>query len=260
MFDQLFRIPAVVARYRRGPMLEERLDFMMHLAKQGYPRSSLQKHARSLLVIAQRLGLANQPRKTLTAAEIKRKTANRRNLFSLATRWLCFMGRLQQQPAPLTFWARKINEFADYMEHEEGLSPETIYTRRGRIKQFFERLHVKGGFLHEVTPHRIDMAFQEMLEPGGYSRKTIQACATELRAFFRFAEARGWCRKGLATSIRNPRVFSQVSPKKERLVLSLGRRRPVRWRLRSRCHTATTACRPLCSRQASHPRPVRADN
>jgi hypothetical protein len=80
MFDQLFRIPAVVARYRRGPMLEERLAFLMHLAKQGYPRSSLQKHARRLLLIAQKLGLANQPRKALTAAEIKRKMANRCHL------------------------------------------------------------------------------------------------------------------------------------------------------------------------------------
>jgi integrase/recombinase XerD len=211
MFDQLFRIPAVVASYRKGPMLEERLAFLRHLAKQGYPRNSLQKHARRLLVIAQKLGLADQPRKALTAAEIKRKTANHRHLYSLATRWLCFMGRLQQQAAPCTSWAREIDEFADYMKHERELSPATIYTRCGRIKHFFKRLHVKGGFLHEVTPHRIDTAFQEMLEPGGYSRKTIQACATALRAFFRFAEARGWCRKGLAMSIRNPRVFSQVS-------------------------------------------------
>ena len=55
------------------------------------------------------------------------------------------------------------------------------------------------------------MAFQKLLEPGGYSRTTIQTCATALRAFFRFAEARGWCRKGLAASIRTPRVFSQAS-------------------------------------------------
>jgi len=74
-----------------------------------------------------------------------------------------------------------------------------------------DRLHVKDGCLHKVTPYRIDMAFQEMLQSGGYSRKTIQGCATILRSFFRFAEARGWCRKGLAASIQNPRVFSQTS-------------------------------------------------
>jgi site-specific recombinase XerD len=55
------------------------------------------------------------------------------------------------------------------------------------------------------------MAFQKMLESEGYSRVTVQSCATALRAFFRFAEARGWCRKGLAGTIRSPRVFSQAS-------------------------------------------------
>ena len=40
---------------------------------------------------------------------------------------------------------------------------------------------------------------------------TIQTWAYRLRAFFRFAEARGWCRRGLAASIRSPRVFSQAS-------------------------------------------------
>jgi integrase len=50
-----------------------------------------------------------------------------------------------------------------------------------------------------------------LLEPGGYARKTIQTLANTLRAFFRFAEARGWCRRGLASSIQSPRVFSQTS-------------------------------------------------
>ena len=55
------------------------------------------------------------------------------------------------------------------------------------------------------------MAFQKLLAPGGYSRNTIQTWAYVLRAFFRFAAARGWCRKGLAESIQSPRVFSQAS-------------------------------------------------
>jgi hypothetical protein len=85
-------------------MLEERLAFLTHLANQGYSRSTLRKDARRLLVIAQMLGLANQPRKALTVAKVKRKTANRRRLYPLATRWLQFVGRLQQRPAPLTPW------------------------------------------------------------------------------------------------------------------------------------------------------------
>ena len=55
------------------------------------------------------------------------------------------------------------------------------------------------------------MSFQEMLGPEGYARTTVQTWADALRAFFHFAETRGWCRKGLAASIRGPRVFSQAS-------------------------------------------------
>jgi site-specific recombinase XerD len=211
MFDQLFTSPAAVARHRSGPLLKERVAFLAHLADQGYARNGLRERAQGLLVIAQILGLTSRPRKAVTLNEVRRKTANRRCLYQLAVRWLQFMGRLQQPPAPLAPCAKKIKAFADYMEYEAELSPVTIYHRCGRVRRFFERLRVKGGSLHAITPHRIDTAFQEMLEPGGHSRETIQGCATALRAFFRFAEVRGWCRKGLAGSIRAPRVFSQAS-------------------------------------------------
>jgi len=211
MFDQLFRRPIAVERYRTGPLLEERLAYLAHLADQGYTRKSLQNNARDLLSIAHMLALAGRPRKALTLAEVKRAMADRHNLFLLAVRWLQFMGRLQQRPTPLTPLAKKVKAFADYMEHEAGLSPVTIYGRCWWVRRFFERLHVKGGSLHEITPQRLDRAFQKLLEPGGYPRETVQTCASALRAFFRFAEARGWCRKGLAASIGNPRVYSHAS-------------------------------------------------
>lgn len=219
MFDQVFDSSIAVARHCTGPMLEERLAFLTHLANQGYCRRGVRDHARDLLAIAQTIGLARQPRRqAMTVAEVERKMANKRRLVPLATRWLHFVGRLQQRPVALTPWAEKIKAFADYMEHEAELRPVTIYTRCSWVRQFFNRLRVEGGSLHEITPHRLDMAFQQLLAPGansrapgGYSRKTIQGCATALRTFFRLAETLGWCRKGLAASIRNPRVFSQAS-------------------------------------------------
>lgn len=41
MFDQLYTYPATVARHRSGPLLEERLAFLAHLADQGYARKGL---------------------------------------------------------------------------------------------------------------------------------------------------------------------------------------------------------------------------
>ena len=76
MFDQLYTSPVAVARHRTGPLLEERLAFLAHLANQGYTRTSLRKNACDLLVIARMLGLTSRPRKALTLDEVKRKTAN----------------------------------------------------------------------------------------------------------------------------------------------------------------------------------------
>ncbi len=159
MFDTLFNYPAVILRHRTGPLLEERLAFLTHLANQGYSRRQLRRKANDLLRIAQILGLASRPQKAMTCDEIKRKTANQRRLYSLASRWLQFMGSLQLRPVPVTPIEKKIKAFADYMANEEELAPTTIYTRCWFVRQFFDQLHVKGGSLHKITPHRIDMAF-----------------------------------------------------------------------------------------------------
>jgi site-specific recombinase XerD len=213
MFDRLYIGPVALARHRSGPLFEERLAFLTHLADQGYTTKGLLKQARRLLVIARMLGLASWPRKTVTLDEIKRKTVTRKDphLYGCAVRWLQFTGRLRQRPTPLTACAKKIKAFADYMEHEAELASKTIANRCWFVTQLCDRLHIKGRALRDITPHRIDMALQKLLEPGGYSRVTVQNWAIALRAFFRFAETRGWCRKGLAASIQSPRVFSQAS-------------------------------------------------
>lgn len=211
MFDQLYTAPVAIARHRSGPALKERLALLTHLADQGYTQRGLRAHACDLLAIAHTLGLTGRPRKAFTLAQIKRAMADRQRLFPLTRRWLKYMGRLQQQPAPRTPCAEKINAFVNYMKHEAELSPATIHRRCELVGHLLTRLHVKDGSLHKITPECIDVAFQKVLESGGYARTTIQGHASALRAFFRFAERRGWCRKGLAASIRSPRVFAQAS-------------------------------------------------
>ncbi len=211
MFDQLFEHPFALARHRTGPLVEERSAFLTHLASQSYSRRTLRGKASDLLAIAHALGLARRPRKALTIGEITSTVGNQPPRFPLAVQWFQFLGRLQQHLAPLTLYEKKIKAFADYMANEEGFRPATIRRRCGVVKQFLNQVDPKSGSLHKITPGQIDMALQKLLDPGGYSPKTIQAIGDALRTFFRFAEARGWCRKGLAASIRTPRVFSQTS-------------------------------------------------
>ena len=161
-------------------------------------------------MIARVLGVASRPRKTMTLNDVKRKTAKHKDpyLYGLAIRWLQFMGRLQHRPTPLT------------PQRRSKRSP-TIWSMRGNChpRPFFTVVGESNDCSGDCVSKAILFArsllsgstwrFQKLLEPGGYSRETIRGWADALRAFFRFAESRGWCRKGLAGTVRSPRVFSQ---------------------------------------------------
>ena len=210
MFEQLFEKPHALARHHHGPLFEERLSFLTRLADRGVSRNVLRSSAQKLLVFIQSYDLVTRPTRIITRDEIKRKSADRR-IRSLATRWLRFLQRLEEPPLPTSPYAEKIKAFVDYMEQERGLSPETIRNRRWSVPRFLDRLGNASGSLREITPNQIDEALGEMVGQGSYARVTIQTWAGELRAFFRYAETRGWCRKGLATCIRGPRLFAQAS-------------------------------------------------
>ena len=211
MFDQLFRRRHALARHRSGPLLEERLAYLTHLADRGCSRNTLQSTARDILSIAKILGFARRRRRIVTRDDIKRKTASKHSFYPIAVRWLQFVGRLQQQPAAANPYAKKIKAFADHMERDRGLSPVTIRGRCWFITRFLNQLKIKGGSLRKITSHRIDVSLKEMLDQQGYARTTIRSWAEGLRIFFRFAETQGWCRKGLAACVRGPHVFSQAS-------------------------------------------------
>jgi site-specific recombinase XerD len=79
------------------------------------------------------------------------------------------------------------------------------------VPRLLNRIGAANGSLRKITPHQIDEAIKQILSQGDYARITVQGWTSNLRAFFRYAEMRGWCRKGLAASIRGPRLFAQAS-------------------------------------------------
>jgi site-specific recombinase XerD len=54
----------------------------------------------------------------------------------------------------------------------------------------------------------VDDALFGKLHQQGYARASVRIYAESLRAFFRYAQTRGWCRRGLAEAIHAPRMFS----------------------------------------------------
>src|SRR5207302_11077810 len=117
-----------------------------HLAGQGMSRRSLRAIADYLLVITDRLRLADRPREVISHEEIERQavlwadrqsrwpnwkggSSSRAAFRSYATRWLQFLGRLEQPPASISPYAGMVAAFADFMRVERGLSPVTVRRR-----------------------------------------------------------------------------------------------------------------------------------
>src|SRR5208282_384496 len=99
---------------------------------------------------------------------------------------------------------------------------------------FFSRLAGNDIPLSAVRMTDIDDAMAAEHRRGVWNRRTIHDYAQRLRAFFLFAEARGWCREGLAAGIMAPRFMADETVPKGlkrenvlRLLASVQGDRPV---------------------------------
>ena len=228
MFDELFERPHAITRQRSGPLAEERLRYLHHLADQAFSHASLRVIAYYLLVICDYLNLADRDGEMISRAEIEEKAVlwgsrnlksrqnkkldspySRRRFVCHAIQWLRFLGRLYDPKSPPNQYADLVSAYADHMSRERGLSPQTIKARRWTVEEFLTLLGETKIPLREITITDIDRALMKKITDGGYARVTVQTYAGNLRDFFRYAEMRGCCNSGLSTAIKSPRVFPQ---------------------------------------------------
>lgn len=225
MFEQLFTAPRAVERYFRTSLLEERLRYLTHCAARGSTRSSLRLIAQHQVVLIDYLHLRTAESVTLeqikAAADVwvKRQpqphTHNaadwrwaRCRFVSEARQWLSFLGRLRTVEAPRRPYAHLIDGFTDHMIREKGLSPHTVRIRCWYVKQFLHRLCEQHQTFEEVTIADLDAAVARKGDQDGYARTSLQGYINSLRAFFHYAERRGWCRPGLAAAIMSVHLFA----------------------------------------------------
>jgi site-specific recombinase XerD len=228
MFERLFERPHALARQRNGPLAEERRRYLVHCGGQQMSSRSLRGIAIYTLIVAKALRLADRPGELVSRAEIEAEAdrwanrepkppnmrAARRSWLRFngnAIRWLTFLGRLQPPALAPVPYAENIDRFLDYMLRERGLSPRTADYRCRTIREFLSRADESGLRLDALTVAQVDDLLAKKVRDEGYARVTVQTCASTLRAFFRYAEGRGWCRPGLAAAIMAPRVFPYES-------------------------------------------------
>jgi site-specific recombinase XerD len=224
MFEKLFERPHAIQRKLSGPLLEARLQFLRHCAEHGAAQSTLREIAHYQLIVIDYLKL--QDRETITPAEIEaaaerwmqRQAGSPRlkgsssplsksRFIRHATHWLGFLGRMQTPVLPPHPFTQYISEFAGFMRDERGLSSATIISRCQEVEAYLAELYGQQLTLSDLTIIHIDNILLQRINQAGYTRRTVQTHASILRAFFRYAEQRGWCQCGLANAIKAPRVF-----------------------------------------------------
>ena len=221
MFETLFQYPAVVARHRIGPFAEARQRFLNHCASQGFARTTLQRYARELLVIAERIDIPIGEAIGLSTIEM---AANRwareqhqcqrvhglrwsRELFvQTAKDWLHFLGSLEMPKPKILPFADRLADFVTYQRDERGLSPATIGNQKWHVEKLLGWLSEQNRGFDNVSLEDVD-AFLAANGKQGWGRVSVATSAKALRAFFRYAAGRGWCAATIAAGIDSPRLF-----------------------------------------------------
>lgn len=208
------------------PLLEERLCYLTHCAAQGSTKSSLRLIAQQLLVFIDYLPLETNigisVEQIHTAADLwvgrQPKHHNvtdyrygRMRFISEAKKWLSFLGRLRQPEETPRPYTQMIEQYADYMARERGLSRHTLRIRCWFLEQFLGRYWQQQRPFNEISIADLDAAIARKGDEDSYARTSIKSYVTALRSFLRYAEQRRWCTPGLAAAIMSPRLFADES-------------------------------------------------
>ncbi len=216
MFEQIFSQRATIAHHNASPYAAERRLYLSHLFEEGRSRNSLRLIAELLIQYAKHLPLHRAEVRTSEiefSAEAWAKTRHRsaacvhsgkRHFVFHATKWLRLLGRLSESQVKHPF-ARERDVFLRFLRSERGLAPITIDHYQREIDEFLIQLDQHSKALRDVTPDDIALHIEKIPERK-LKRTTIAHHVAALRAFFRYARSRGWCREGVS-NIDAPRIY-----------------------------------------------------
>src|ERR1035437_8395962 len=209
------------ARHEDSPLLREREAFLEHLLQQGTSLAAARGVSWQLLNVIRLLKL-NRLRDVwideieVAAQQWTREQRSNPNVRSykhsgtffiyVAKKWLRFAGVLKTPAIPRTQFADEIEEFAKWATEERGLSALSVRSYRNKISLFLKWLSERH---HSLTAVRLRDVDDFLISKGttGWSRKSARGYADSLRAFFRYAQERGWSKQGIAEGITSPRLY-----------------------------------------------------
>jgi site-specific recombinase XerD len=224
MFEAFLKTPKHLARFRNGPLADERARYLEHLTSEGRSQSRLQAINSRLLSIAEMIDSARErPYTPIELSDIAERwfsklqfaTTNphrehiaKQDFHFLASGWLRFLGKLDE-PQAAEPYACEVGEFIAHLEHDRGYTPATRGNRRRSVEPFLSWLARCDLPLASVSPKNISTYF--IAAAGRWERATVSQHVQSLRSFFRYAESRGWCSSGIAKAIDAPRLYTHES-------------------------------------------------
>jgi len=221
MLDTLLELSFALDRHRDAPLLEERLAFLKYLQERGTSRAALRNVSGQLLHVIDLLKLemlrdvemSDVKEAARRWGEQQRTNARARSYVRtesyfeyVAKKWLRFAGRLKSPPTPRTWFTDHLEDFARWMTDEQGLSPLSVRSHCWKTSTFLTWFAERHTCLMPVRLQDVD-EFLTLKGTGSWSRTSVSAAAQALRAFFRHAERRGWCKAGIAGAIQGPRRY-----------------------------------------------------
>jgi integrase/recombinase XerD len=221
MLTTLLERPSALKRYREAPLLKEREEFLRRLQQQGTSRAALRNLSGELIHVVRLLRLREL--RDVSPEEIHRaaKRFARQQLSNpkahsyvraasyfayVAKKWLRFLGRLKPPSIRRARFADQLEDFAQYMASEQGLSPHSIQSNSWKASKFLTWFGERHRSLARVNVNHVD-EFLAMKGANGWNRRSVSTAAQSLRAFFRYAEQRGWCVAGIAKGIQSPKIY-----------------------------------------------------
>src|ERR1700741_420817 len=152
MHDELFQVPAVVARYRTGPYAASREQFLKKAQMDGYSPFTLGRKAWALLPVAEitRDAGGTITLKRLRSAlvrKIRSKSPGRppsphtiKLILQAGVPWLRSIGALAAEPERPRRFATELIAFKEHARVEQGLSAATIASCDESVRWFFDSL------------------------------------------------------------------------------------------------------------------------
>jgi integrase/recombinase XerD len=218
--DSIFVWPSARKRHQEAPLLHEREQYLSHLLGQGISHDRVRSIASTLLQVVRLLELSSLRSVNWNEVEgaarcwardrdfhrtRKPGKSTARSFAAVAGKWLRFHGQTIVAPSLADPSDLLIDQFVDALLVIRGLSPETVRGYSWRARQFLIWLADQPASLSSVSLHDVD-DYLDFRRAHGWCPRTIAATCQALRAFFGYAESRGWCVPNLPYGIRSPTI------------------------------------------------------